>query len=275
MPAPDDANAAILASLRFRRIRTFVLFYAFILLMPLGCACPCALAVAIDHNTTRTVLGVTAFLLPFVGLGGMLLMMTDINRYGRMLAVARKVDALGFVYTDWPREPKYAFMRGLRLFSHANVHVATNLFEGAYGDYEVTGMDYSYTLGFGRYQIAHDQTVVVLHDAVRGIPNFVLSPRGLVDKVLPWLGERGIELAGEKAFNKQFVLGGGLRGGEVADYFTPEVIDLCLADPDLTAEVNDGTLIVYRRGKVLPAGGIEPLLREAVALAEALRGEGA
>ncbi len=264
-------NDEILASLRFRRIRTMVLFYAFIVLMPLGCICPCSLAFAIPHDTTRTVLGVIAFLLPFVGLGGTLLMMGDMSRYAKMYAVARTADELGFAYTDYPKEKKYAFLRSLRLFRDQNFDAADNYFAGKYKGFDVAGLNYGIALGFGRYQTVFTQTVIILYDAVPDVPDFVLSPRGLLQKFIPWLSGHRIEVPGEDKFNKEFALGGGLREDEVADHFTEDVIDLFLAERDLSAELADGTLVVCRRNTIASAQGIEPLLKLAVKVARALR----
>src|SRR5207302_9914524 len=102
MPRNEDANAAIIASLRFRRLRTMLLFYGFIALMPLGCACPCALGSAINHEMIRTVLFVMGFILPLVGLAGTMLMTIALGRCGKMLAGAREVDTRGFGYAGWP-----------------------------------------------------------------------------------------------------------------------------------------------------------------------------
>jgi hypothetical protein len=272
MPRNEGVNDAIITSLRFKRLRTMLLFYGFIALMPLGCVCPCALGSAINHETTRTVLFVTAFILPLVGLAGTMLMTMDLGRYGKMLAVARAVDALGFVYTGWPKEKQYGFLRSLRLFSTQTFDAAYDLFEGEYRRFPVTGLRYSYSVGVGRYQIVHDQTVLVLHDAVPGVPNLVLSPRGLLEKIIPWLSGHRIELPDAPEFNKQFSLAGGLRQDEIADHFTPGLIELCEADPALSMEVFDGDLIVCRQGKILRPEAYEDFLDEAVQLAKALRG---
>ena len=182
----------------------------------------------------------------------------------------QKLDALGMAYTEWPREKQYAFVASLRLFTERTFDSATNLFKGTYRGCKVTGMDYSYTWGVGRYQTAYTQTVVLLHDAVTGVPNFVLSPRGMLDRISPWLSKDRIELEGEKQFNRQFALSGGLHEDDIAECFTSEVIDLCLEDATLSIEVFSGDLIVCRQGRAVAAGGYEPFLEQAIRLAEAL-----
>lgn len=274
MPRNEDANAAAIARLRFRRILVLTLFVSFIALMPLGLVCPCGIAIAIRNMVPQGVVvtfGVLAFILPIVGLAGTMLMGIDIGRYGRKLAVAQKIDELGMAYTEWPKQKQYAFARAIRLFQERTFDSATNFFEGKYRGYRVTGVDYSYSWGVGRYQAAYTQTVVLLHDAVTGVPNFVLSPRGMLDRIAPWLNNDRIELKGEKEFNKQFALSGTRRDG-IAACFTPELIDLCLEDAALSIETYSGDLIVCRQGKEMAAGGYEPLLDLAVQIAEVLGG---
>jgi hypothetical protein len=273
MPRHEDANAASIASLRFRRVLALTLFAGFIALMPLGLACPCGIAIALRNTVPQAVVttfGVLAFVLPIVGLAGTLLMGMDIGRYGRKLAVAQKLDELGMAYTEWPKQKQYSFARSLRLFAEQTFDSATNYYEGKYRGHKVTGMDYSFTWGVGRYQAAYTQTVMLLHDAITGVPNFVMSPRGILDRISPWLSADRIELEGEKKFNRQFALSCGMRADGIAEHFTPEVIDLCLEDATLSVEVFSGDLIVCRQGRAIAAGGYEPMLEQAVRLAKAL-----
>jgi hypothetical protein len=273
MPRIDDANAASIARLRFRRVLALSFFIGCIALMPIGLACPCGIGIALRGRVPEgvvTTFYVLAFVLPLVGLAGTLLMGMDIGRYGHKVAVARAIDALGMAYTEWPKEKQYSFARSLRLFAEQTFDSATNYFEGKYRRCKVTGLDYSFTWGVGRYQAAYTQTVLLLHDAVPDVPNFVLSPRGLLDRISPWLGKDRIELEDEDEFNRRFALSGRVRQDDIAECFTTAVVDLCLEDATISVEVFSGDLIVCRQGRTLTAGGYEPLLDHAVRLAETL-----
>ena len=109
MGLPD--NAAAVAVLRNRHSHEAGLFYFFLLLIPLGCVIPCILFGYLPQGTPGTACAIAGLGLPFVGLGGMLLMLGDRSRYGRSLGLAEQADRMGFGFIEKPTEECAAYKR--------------------------------------------------------------------------------------------------------------------------------------------------------------------
>jgi hypothetical protein len=269
-PTGTEGNAAALEAVRRRYRRTVFLFYFFIALMPLGCVGPCGLAMVIPNETARAVFGMTGLLLPFVGLGGMLLMLGDRSRYKRSLTVAEQADRMGLSFTEVPAKAEYARLRQLPVFDEATKDDARNLVTGQLGGVALLAADYSYAIGTGRYANASTQTVLALPGAAEGLPRFLLVPRRWTDRLAKLLGGRAIELPGRPEFNKQFTLG-GLNAAAIAACFTQEAVQLCLEGKDLTAQTGEGMLVVHRENQFVDPAEYERLAAWAARLARALR----
>ncbi|MBI2804604.1 MAG: hypothetical protein HYX68_06425 [Planctomycetes bacterium] len=267
-----NRTASEVAGIRRRRLLTGILLGVFIALMPCGFAVPCGLGIALKHiQPMFTVFGVTAVFLPVIGLGGTILMMLDRSRYARSWAIAQFAveNQYSFVYT--PEVELFGFLDQIQVFSEGNTSSAANFIQGKYKKRAFTLMDYSYQVGFGQYSSAYTQTVVVLHDAVEGAPNFVLSPRGWLDRFSEMFGGKSIEVPDAKQFNKAFVLA-GMRPSDIAARFdSDELLELCLEDPTLAMEAYRGDLIVFRDNRLLHARDYKDFLDRAMMMARLLR----
>lgn len=267
----SGGNEAVVAALRRRRNRVRTLFFAFIALIPLGCVGPIALLRFVPGQMT-TPLMIAALFLPFVGLGGMLLMLFDRGRYGRALAAAEQAERLGLRYTEKPAAPAYARLQSLQTFSNADGQVgAFNLLTGEAEGRPLSILDFAFAVGYGKGKTVYDQTVFLLERAVPGVPDFVLYPRSWHDKLAKLLGDEFLEVPGQPAFNRQFAL----RGDEEAvAAFTPEVIQLCLAEEGVTLEAQGGLLAACRVGKRLDPGSYPRFADWMARTAAALRAGG-
>jgi hypothetical protein len=270
---PAGRNAAVIANLRRRSARVQRWLYFFLLLMPLG-ATGLALMIAGNPNATPSqVLGLGGILVFAVGLAGMLLMLGDQGKYRRSLALAEQADLMDFLFIEKPKEDRYAALRSLRVCKWATNHTAVNLLTGRVGEAAVTGMDYTFVIGSGRYARAFQQTVVLLPDTTHGLPDFLLYPRSWVDTLSQLLGKRLIELPEQAEFGRRFALRGD-EPEEVAACFTPALVELCLAEKNLVLEAQDGLLVMYRKDQLAKPEEYPELVAEALRLAQALQAAG-
>src|SRR5262245_22854015 len=90
---PVPRPAASLERARRRHRRVWLLLCGFLVLIPVGCAGPWALSLSAAPEYQKA-LFYAGLLLPFVGLGGALLMRFDLARSGRGLALAEQAERL-------------------------------------------------------------------------------------------------------------------------------------------------------------------------------------
>jgi hypothetical protein len=271
-PTAND-NAAAIASLRRRATRVLRLFYFFVLLIPGGCIGPFALFALFKEGTVATILMVCGLLLPFVGLGGMLLMLGDRSRYKRSLAMAEQAEQLGLRFIESPQPKDFEYLRASQFFRGAANDAAMNLMTGKIEGIPLTALDYSVAYGVGKYKIVSDQTVAFLHDAAEGLPSFVLYPKSWLDTLSEMLKERSIELPGQAAFNQRFIL--RTRDKEaVTRLFTSRIVELALSDSTRSVEVYEELLAVFRYKKREKPQEIPQLVEEAMSWVKALRAAG-
>jgi hypothetical protein len=270
----EDQTAAEVAGIQRRRVITLVVMILAILLIPFGCVVPCGIGLAFKQNeTVYNIFMVAGILLPLVGLTTMILMFLDRSRYARAWGIAQFAVENNYAYSYHPRLDRYEFLQSLQIFASANGSSADNWVHGKYKKFSFTFVDFSYLVGFGRYQANYTQTVLVLHDAAAGSPIFVLYPKGWTDRLAKMLGGRSIAIPGAKKFNSTFILS-GVREDKIIDRFTTgDMIDDCLDEPSLSMEVNSEDLILFRDSKLLSPGRYEDFLDTAIKMATVLRGE--
>jgi hypothetical protein len=265
---PSGGNEAVIATLRRRRNRARIWFFAFIALIPLGCVGPIALLRFVPERM-GTPLMMAAIFLPFVGLGGMLLMLFDRGRYGRALTAAEQAQGMGLHYTEKPAASAYARLQSLRTFSNADGQVgAFNLLAGEAKGLPLLIVDFAFAVGFGKGKSVYDQTVFLLEEAVPGTPDFILYPRDWRDKLSKLLGDRYLDVPGQTAFNQQFALRGD---DEAVAAFSPQVVQLCLAEKGITLEAQDGLLAACRFGKRMDPASYPQVVEWMAQVAAALR----
>jgi hypothetical protein len=228
---------------RFRAVGWFTFWLAF---MPLSLCGGCGLAMVIRNETVQAVFGMGGLLAPFVGLGGVLLMLGDRSRYSRSLAMVQQATELNLTYTEQPGRSLYAFLNHLSLFQEPTNDFALNFMTGLYEGATVVILDYNCSWGHGKWAQTTTQTVIVFRDALDGVSDLILYPKSLVAKLAEavGLGGKPIPVPGQKEFASTYGLYSEDRKG-TAELFTPELVEACLEERSLALEVKDRSLLVY------------------------------
>jgi len=271
-PSPG-ANEAEIAKIRRRLSWMRLAFWGCVLLVPLGCAGPMIVASFFRDNVGIVITGVV---LPLVALGCMILLWRDLRRYTRSVALAEQAGRMGWRFTEKPPPERYYRLKLLQSFPQARDDRGVNLLEGEVAGHAAWAIDFTPDSGVGRGAVgvmASDtstQTVLLLPGAASGLPDFVVAPKGWMDRVGQMFGGRLVELPDYPEFNQQMALRG--RDAEtIASRLTPEFIALCLKENAVTLEVHDGDLVVLRRKKTLSPTQFVEMVEHADAVVEALR----
>lgn len=261
-----------------RYYRAEAIFFCSMLLMPLGLVCPCGLAMY-GPPALAPVFGIAGLLLPFVGLGGVLLMLGDRSRYRRALRLARLADELDLAHTYRPRQKDLAFADPFLLFSlnrAADTEQGYNLLRGEWKGLPLQAVDYSYASPSlsGENTIPNQQSVAVFTQGFKHLPNLIIAPQTWMDRMQKkLLGSgpgKGFKVPGEEEFSSLFLVAGMDRKA-ILECLSEELIDLFLEDRYLSLEVRDGMLLLFRRETIIRDSDYEEWLRQAGRVAKLLR----
>lgn len=255
-----------------KRARSLGFFYFWIAWMPLTLFGCCGLGLASGSGNLAVGGFMAGILLPFVGLGGLLLMGNDRLRYSRSYALASEADELGLRFRETPTRKQYGFLNDFQLLSDPTNEAARDWISGDYRGRRMTAVDYSCAWGRGKFARVIGMTVLVV-DPVERVPNFILSPRGLFDRLTEAVGLTGkpLPVPGEKEFSRSYGLF-GRQGREAAGRFGRELIDLCMEEGDLVIEVRDGVMLLYHSDKRIKPAELEEFLRLGGKVARLLEG---
>jgi hypothetical protein len=240
-------NTEEISRLRGKRALALAIFIASIAFIPLGPIGCCCLGTSLSDNMgVKSVLVMAGILAPFVGLGGILLMLSDRFRYGRALALAHQADEMGLTYTYRPSRKQFGLIGDFQPFRNPTYDRADNFMKGKYRDARLTILDYSCAWGLGRFSKKVAQSVIVVRRGVRSVPHLILYPKSLLDKLgdMVGLGGATVSLKGAKDFSKRYHLRGDSELA-ISALFTPELVELCVEEGKLTLEVRDDDLLVY------------------------------
>jgi hypothetical protein len=280
-PRPEDVrhspaeNASEIGRLRKRQAVVRSVLIGSLAFIPLGCLGGCGLSLLVPNDTARAVFGIFGVLAPFIGLGALLLMWGDRGRYGRSLELANQADALGLAFRERPTPEQYGPVKRFQLFAGPTHEFASNLLAGRHGGADVLVLDYSCAWGSGRWAYTVGQTVFIFEGAAAGVPDLIVSPKGVMDKLSEFVGLGGgpLPLPGQDAFNRAYALSAE-RGKEAVARFSPELAALCVKEDKLALEVSGGAVLAYWLNAYVKPGELPARLETALRAARLLRREG-
>jgi hypothetical protein len=164
-------------------------------------------------------------------------------------------------------------VKEFQVFHDPTSEYARNGLEGEYKKTPVLIMDYSCAWGRGRFAYVIAQTIFVFPDALPEVPDLLLHPKGLLDKLTEavGLGGRPIPVPDEKRLNKEYGLFSKAEK-RAARLFTAEVADVCLDEKKLVLEVSRGSLLVFWSETYVKPGDLQDHLATAIRLKRLLGG---
>jgi hypothetical protein len=261
----DDYEAQAAYRLALAR-RTRLMFWTFLLLIPVGGVAPCLLGFWLTEGHGREVGGLTSLVLFFAAIVATLLMWSDYSTYTRRLRIIALAERLGLHYEEEPPQDGFEWARGLRLWRDTpDAHHAGEVIAGEYQGYRVAAFQFGWSRGRGEHGKASGQTVYVI-DGAAGLPALALFPRTWGFALTSFLGA-GYEALADTPLRGRFYL---LGDAAAAALLTPEVCDLCLARPRMSVEMQAGRLVLCVPGRMDAPSAYPAMLDHLVALATAL-----
>jgi hypothetical protein len=271
-PSPDRALDS--ARRRYGRLNTW--FWIFIALIPLGVVVPCLLSIVaykIWGDQVSAPVGLSALLWPIVGVAGALLVRGARVRARRTLALARLAQPLGLQFTERPANEKFSFLRTISFMENPHTQKGENLFEGQTGQLPWIALDYEYSYSWGSVSEVGSQTIVAFLSGFEHLPAFAIVPISTMGKIENlFLGKRDQIVCGsDPQFHRKFSVV-GTDSAPVQRCLGQPLINLFLTDSLLTAVVEQGKLLIFRRLTYIPADGYQAFLATAHRVAELVAG---
>jgi hypothetical protein len=242
--APD--NAEEISRLRRKKMLTLSLFFGSIALIPLSCGVCCGPIPFIPNETVKAVFGISGFVGPIIGLVGVILMWSDRHRYGRGLDLALLADEWDMSFTETPPEEQLDLVRSFQAFRDPTKEVARYCLVGIHDDRSVVIVEYSCSWVTERATYVKSQTAIVFEGAVPEIPDLVVYPKSVVEKLADAVGLPGdaVKVPKQDKFNKKFTLYAD-KAIRATACFSPTLAALCVEEGDVVLEANGGNLLVY------------------------------
>ena len=188
--------------------------------------------------------------LPFYFMGGVLVLVAG-GLYAGVVAQKKRREALrtvaqtmGFEFNEeWNADELPSLCGTLPIFDRGHSKKATNLMRGKLAGEDVQILDYRYTIGHGKGQQVHGQTLVVF--ASGAMPEFTLGPESFFHRIAQAFGYQDIDFDDTPEFSKHYLLR-GQDEPSIRRAFTSEARALLSQMQGWHAEACGGHLAVYR-----------------------------
>lgn len=151
----------------------------------------------------------------------------------------------------------------LKLFGQGRGRKLTNLVHGSTDEVQIALFDYRYTTGSGKNSHTHRQTVACLRsDLLAHIPQFLLRPEGMLDKIGSAMGFQDIDFDSHPMFSKLFVLQSNNEEA-IRHYFNSPILEYFESQKGISVQSEGGQLVFFRQGRRLKPEQYKDLLGEA------------
>ncbi len=148
------------------------------------------------------------------------------------------------------------------LFSQGRSRSMKNVIQGDSGEVNIAIFDYEYTIGSGKNQRSHRQSVVSLHSPQIQCPDFTMRPEGMLDKIGSALGFQDIDFDTHPKFSKMFVLKSSNETATRA-FFTAKVLEFFETKQGISVEAATGSLFFYRPSRQIKPEEVKDYLAQA------------
>lgn len=183
----------------------------------------------------------------------------------RTEALADAATEVGFTFVGEMRPPDLQ----TPLFGKGRDHQFKNVMIGDRARCKVSVFDYSFTVGRGKSQQTHAQTVASFSKEGVSLPYFELRPANIADKVWDAVAHKNIHFDAEPEFARRYVLQGALPD-KVRELFTPRLIsflDGLDAHEKWHIEGVGSTLVIYHSDKKTPPEQMREFLDQTTQIA--------
>jgi len=135
-----------------------------------------------------------------------------------------------------------------KLFSQGRSRTISNMIHGDTAAVTVGIFDYKYVTGSGKNRTTHVQTVISFESSALDLPQFLVRPEHLFDKIGGVLGFKDIDFETHPAFSKSYMLQGS-EEERIRETFTPELLSFFETMSGITVEGAGNRLVYFRSRK--------------------------
>ena len=184
------------------------------------------------------ILLVLAGLMPLIGLG----IWAGRQKMKKRAAVAEQ---MGFVFLPNLTVSSLRAVAPFRLFAQGYGQKAYYAMQGRVGDCDLLYFQYQYTIGNGKSSQTFTHSAVILFDGADGMPDFLLTPRTIFDKLLGLFTHGGVELEDAAEFAKRYKLTGPDEAA-LRKTFHPELVQYLGTSGRWFVQAANGQLLLYK-----------------------------
>ncbi len=148
-----------------------------------------------------------------------------------------------------------------KLFSQGRSKRIQNMIHGQTEEVDLGIFDYQYTTGSGKHAHTSRQSVICFQSPRLQLPDFVLRPGSVFDRIGGVFGYRDIDFDTHPAFSRDFVLRGS-NEEPIRRVFWQDVLEHFEAHTGVCVEGSGTRLIYYRAGKRINAEQVSSFLEE-------------
>jgi hypothetical protein len=242
--------------------------------------------------TTRAAVGIGLLMFLFLILGlALILCSSDTRTLGFILLVVAALCPLGFLHIWLARKRTkkmaqiayqmgFAFIPNLTaatvlavapftLLARGSERKAYHGMQGCVDGCGVFFFEYRYTIGGGDAETTLVHSAVLLFDGADGVPDFILTPRTIFDKLVGLLSQVGVELEDAGEFAKRYKIAGPDEAA-LRKVFNPDLVRCLASDGKWFIQALNGQLLLLRSPKVQP-DKVPGLMTDALKIRDKLR----
>ena len=210
--------------------------------------------------------GLLSFL-PFVIVGaialllGVIFVLASRTAKKRTEGMQAAADELGLAFFPEGDRQLIDQLAQFQLFSQGRSKRIQNMIHGKTEDVDVGIFDYQYTTGSGKHSHTSTQSVICFQSSRLQLPDFVLRPENLFDRIGDVFGYRDIDFDTHPAFSRSFLLRGN-NEPRIRRMFSRDVLEYFEAHLGVGAEGSGSRLIYYRAAKKVRPEEVRSLLEQ-------------
>jgi hypothetical protein len=160
--------------------------------------------------------------------------------------------------------------QAFHFYKRGSGHNIEHVVHGERPEGQLWAFDHAFRTGVGAGSESHAQSVVVLHSASLKLPEFLLRPENLVDKIGAAMGQDDIDFSDHPEFSRLLHLSGRDEAA-VRRAFTDPICKFCEEHPTLCVEGVGPRLACYYNDETLAGEKLVELVNAALILAKLLR----
>ena len=186
------------------------------------------------------------------------------QRTERMAEAAR---TLGFAFEAVGNLDALRSLGDLPVYGHGHQKRARNVLSGRAEGLDVKLLDYTYVIGSGKDQHAYAQSVLLVPGT--HLPDLVLQPETVLDRVASAFGAQDIDFDASPEFSRAYRLSGPDEV-RIRSAFSAEALAFFAREKHWTVEVRGGTAGIYRSQRLCRPDEVKGALAERRAVLRAL-----